>query len=1632
MVEFNRSQRLGLDIDKHIAIDAGAGTGKTTVMAERYVQHLFATNQRSTIILPNGPRVPIEGHGSLRAPARERTDAEEWPGLLPSEVVAITFTRKAAAELRHRIRKRLSKSRKYQSGGEDTIFEPRIRRSGDVDMLLTYLDDAPISTIDAFLGQLVSPYLDILSNQPTRAQISESRAPLLVKETINSAWRIRNVVDADEAGIRGHKKLFIEARNRLAVLLGGQEKAEIVLTGLLNTSLFVDETKRAMKKRSKLAGIEWNLTSLLDEEILREMISEPAYSMIDSFADELHKHLNDWIDEFMAHYSGFVGDCEIDQGTSMTRFNQLVDLARNNYPNDKDGKLQWVWLVALCSTTYKSLIEGGANHFPKGCLPQVNHSDGWMPGLFSKSNATVRPIKTRNQVAENAAEIANKMRTLLSSNTGLLVKLIGRSSYIYDPIIELNSMPEDFKHRYQQVGTEISELAPQGNLRISKDLQLNVLKDLLIVHNGLQQILGLRKSQEGAHDYDDIQKLTADLLLAKCPETVRYDYPPEVVDALDDISEESWTDSHIIRALELAKDKQKCYEDLVKRYTILQTLRRQYRAFIIDEYQDTNPAHFRLLSRLWGRRHKESGDPKEPRGFWDPTICIVGDMKQSIYRFRQAEVTVMRRTVEWIKQCNLIEQSEERLDFLRTPEHGRDPRPSGSGGEQLAFSNKHDKSAKETVSKPWEAVPFGFGDISLANGKYETLAPDHKRRRELGHIDLTSNHRTSHDVLLTLNGIFTDVFDDRHHKLPGDWHAKEQPLNPAKKNAKHGKMEWLLPLQIEADKIDKNNIFADPKSKSIHLENEMIAMRLQNLLASKPCNIWDAKKQEFVLTENPSVEYLPSDITILVHSRKHIPDLIARLEARGIPVISDRQGQLLKRPVIKPLMAALNLIAHPTSKLAAVSLAKSSIIGLNDDKIHEIFYSLKEHENWWEVLQKNTSNKAVSNLLVHIQNLMLGNKVHEILNVLIDNSDLLMAYPDDSSRQNAELWCQLVYDVGEECGHNPSEIYSRLESLVELENKGPQAITVPSSGAVKIMTIHGAKGLQSPVVVVAGLFHAGKSDSSLAARDNVLVTPEIVAGRINPWSSRDRPDDGLWEFAKSIDSAQRQAERRREFYVALTRVENHLILVGNSRVKGEISSIGEIEFTSKPSDRTLGAMLLDGFRGLAHRNNIANSVWLLENDEFSKPLADYQENVMSIDPYQLYFNSQLGGDSIKSLAIYHSPNCFDKQSTLDANSNFTNIVNHLSNQTPKLSTTESCNQLSHSLKINASMLDSSVKCREHHWPNNLEKWNTAKLANLIIPDSTIGSVQSKYPTPIEFGLLMHRLIEIGLDNPTRKNPQQSIPLPKSWLIKPDKEMTDQSTIEIVLGEFGLLEPEDEIAKEKLQLTSNRMNQIASVISNGLIGKYANGETHHGRIPEGLRTELPFLYNHRVNLEGVSKQVFKNNSFQNLSNIDMIEVVFEGRADLVMAFRDDEGNGMLQVIDMKTTDCLHGFNHSNPAQGNNLQKINGDVLDRFATTEHEKSILESYKYQLTLYSMVLEAMELEKPTGEQRQVLPPAILIAASGKSIEMTVEDYELCKTQLIDQLDWIARLAAEPYSPTDPSRMSLSHAMNCWKGKVE
>ena len=66
---------------------------------------------------------------------------------------------------------------------------------------------------------------------------------------------------------------------------------------------------------------------------------------------------------------------------------------------------------------------------------------------------------------------------------------------------------------------------------------------------------------------------------------------------------------------------------------------------------------------------------------------------------------------------------------------------------------------------------------------------------------------------------------------------------------------------------------------------------------------------------------------ILVHSRKHIPDLIARLQARGLPVMADKQGELLKQPVVQPLMAMLELLARPGSDMPHIPSFAPQLLG---------------------------------------------------------------------------------------------------------------------------------------------------------------------------------------------------------------------------------------------------------------------------------------------------------------------------------------------------------------------------------------------------------------------------------------------------------------------------------------------------------------------------------------------------------------------------------------------------------------------------------------------------------------------------------------------------------------------------------
>lgn len=80
MMRLNTGQRLALNLDSHIAVDAGAGTGKTRTIVERVIQHYLSRRQRATEILPVPERPQRISLSRVRNNTDKLTDPTDWKG----------------------------------------------------------------------------------------------------------------------------------------------------------------------------------------------------------------------------------------------------------------------------------------------------------------------------------------------------------------------------------------------------------------------------------------------------------------------------------------------------------------------------------------------------------------------------------------------------------------------------------------------------------------------------------------------------------------------------------------------------------------------------------------------------------------------------------------------------------------------------------------------------------------------------------------------------------------------------------------------------------------------------------------------------------------------------------------------------------------------------------------------------------------------------------------------------------------------------------------------------------------------------------------------------------------------------------------------------------------------------------------------------------------------------------------------------------------------------------------------------------------------------------------------------------------------------------------------------------------
>ncbi|HJM66001.1 MAG TPA: 3'-5' exonuclease, partial [Candidatus Thalassarchaeaceae archaeon] len=1125
-----------------------------------------------------------------------------------------------------------------------------------------------------------------------------------------------------------------------------------------------------------------------------------------------------------------------------------------------------------------------------------------------------------------------------------------------------------------------------------------MLNDLWIVHQATLGILRQLKSTRGLHDFEDISELAGDLLLSRCPDICRKFYSRPIIDSLNDIDFlRPWSDDHLNRTLSLAhealedptslgyathSEAEKALMDLLGRIDLLKRIRRRYLAMILDEAQDINPRQWRLLSRLWGPRHREDNDSVPEQNLeWEPTICYVGDIKQSIYLFRQAQVSTFHRFASHLRRIN--DQELTTLDIfkepnpLRTNEWSRDPRALH---DTFVRASMHTSDYRRSLNPE---VRFDGSD------NVHQVSTDEIALRSSGHVRLSINYRTSGGLLRVMDRWWKDVFHHRHRTFSdADWYATEQELKPCSEKAENpGILEWLLPIGpkgenvVPVDPIQPIDPFIHGDGDRKKLESTLIVERIRALIDGSDCTIRTASGEQHYFEEEAPVN--PSDIMVLLPSRKYRDSILSGLKGLGIPVQADKEGPLFSRPSVRPLLALVQLCARPHHRHHAAWVARSVLVGLEDDELDRYIRGSNSGTNLIQRLASFAHTKQQAALIQGWERRANSGRIVELLNWTLDHSDLLLAHPMASDRIDAEKFVEFIRFTLQESGGDPVLLADRL-ARIERDGDGDFAKDMSPSGGVRVMTIHKSKGLQSKVVILADIF--GHSQTKLIHENQarLIVTPQMFGVHPKPWLNQSDPISSVWNYIKILHESQVQAEARRLLYVAATRAEERLIVSGSpsGAYFGDSGIELEVEQGTTPC---FGSMLLESMRQSSCSNKV-KSPWLIGDEIFGTELIDTPRKYeLTIDPINVAMNCGLGIDDGIGIRIYHSPECFEERTT--AKTVFRSLIDlseTLSDieKNPPSSPSVNPRQIVMRSNITPSSIDVAQTCMRQYWLKR--KIGLKEDINLLDIDSK--TEPDTLPPPNVIGTIVHRLVEIGVPSPKRSF--DTHPLPIEWTNDTGSSWKD-SALEASMGEVF-----EEYLPSGIDLDQTRklVSSMISILDTSIFGQFLNeGVGEMGKL-DGVRTEMPFGM--ELEVEGPPFELFTDTPRgKHIHSISEKKIArFSGLIDLVVAFQNSENESSLLPVDLKTEDARILLGSMEKVEGTLLEPVSDEDI-----SEAEKEILMKHRHQLFIYYYALECQEANRASnGMPRRIVEfPAIWVGVSGRLVQMSNEIMSLAESEL-------------------------------------
>ncbi len=508
-----------------------------------------------------------------------------------------------------------------------------------------------------------------------------------------------------------------------------------------------------------------------------------------------------------------------------------------------------------------------------------------------------------------------------------------------------------------------------------------------------------------------------------------------------------------------------CYQLLVDEHghptPLAKALQEQYDEILIDEYQDTSALQEAIFSSI----KKEKG------------MFLVGDVKQSIYRFRNTNPLLFR-------------EKKER------------------------FSSHSDASERKII--------------------------------------LSKNFRSKANILDSVNFIFSRLMSEEAGEIE---YNEEEMLYLG---AEYPETENELPPETEICMIEMNAEAAEfDHDDSADEKEELESMEAEAVVAaSKIGELITSRYQVLGKDGVRPIQY--RDICILMRSTKRTADVFARILSEcGIPCYSDVGSSFLQSEEITTMLSLLKIVDNPHQDIPLLAVLRSQLYAFSSDELAEIRLESR-YSDYFDAIKKRAQ-----------KNDPLANRLKTFLNTLRDfrekSRQLNMAefiwylymktgfYESQATLVGGNLRrmnLRLLYiraSAFEKTGLKG--LYSFINFIDKFQSTGGDYDAARNLGeeqdVVRIMSIHKSKGLEFPVVILAG---TGKKINTEDLKQKVLFHSQLGYGPSYVDTDYGITYQNIARFAvKQTLYAENMSEEMRILYVALTRAREKLILLGSGR-----------------------------------------------------------------------------------------------------------------------------------------------------------------------------------------------------------------------------------------------------------------------------------------------------------------------------------------------------------------------------------------------------------------------------------------------------------------------------------------------------